>query len=215
VIAAAGFGAAHAWGVAETITSSPACCTFSKATFTTDQGEVVTYQNPGGASHDVTASSNGPDGKPLFASSTIPSGQAPVSGTQYLAAGTYHFFCTVHGPSMSADLVVTGNGSPVPRPAFAVKILSSKLDKVASGGKLKLKVTASTESDGIELTASKGAKKLGSKQNLDLGAGTSRTLKLRLTRAGRRALKGRASAKINVTGTVPFGAPAVAKRRLH
>jgi plastocyanin len=215
VIGAVALGAAHAFGAAETITSSPACCTFSKDTFTVDQGEVATFQNPSGdISHNVTASGNGPDGQSLFRSATITSGQAPVDGTQYLAAGTYHFICTIHS-SMSADLLVTGNGAPVARPDIAFKVLSRKLDRVASRGRLKVKVTASTESSDVALTARKGARKLGSKRNIDLAAGTSRKLKLPLTGAAKSALEGLGSAKVKVTGTVPFGSPATAKRKLR
>jgi plastocyanin len=221
-IGAAAIGAGYALG-AETITSSPSCCTFSKSTFTIGQGEVATFQNANsGVSHNVTASSNGPDGQPLFRSATITSGQAPVDGTQYLAAGTYHFVCTIHGSSMSADLVVTGSGTPLTgsgtplvRPEIALKVLSRKLDRVVTSGKLKVKVTASTESDDISLTARKGDRHLGSKHNVDLSAGTSRRVKLRLTRAGKHALEGLGSAKVKVTGTVPFGSPVTAKRKLR
>jgi plastocyanin len=216
VIGAAALGAPHALGAAETITSSPACCTFSKGTFTTGQGEVASFQNVNsGTSHNVTASGNGPDGQSLFRSATITSGQAPVDGTQYLAAGTYHFICTIHGSSMSADLVVTGSGTPLARPDIAVKVLSRKLDRVVSRGKLKVKVTASTESSDVALTARKGARKLGSKHKIDLAAGTSRKLKLPLTLAAKNALEGLGSAKVKVTGTVPFGSPATAKRKLR
>jgi plastocyanin len=215
-IGAAAFGAPHAFGAAETITSSPACCTFSKDTFTMDQGQVATFQNPGGGiSHNVTGSGNGPDGKSLFRSATITSGQAPVDGTQYLAAGTYHFVCTIHGSSMSADLVVTGNGAPVARPDIAIKVLSRKLDQVVSRGKLKVKVSASTEGSDVTLTARKGFRKLGSKRNIDLTAGASRKVKLPLTPAGKNALEDLGSAKVRVTGTVPFGSPATAKRKLR
>jgi plastocyanin len=206
-------GAGYAFG-AEMISSSPGCCTFGKSTFTSGQGEVVAFQNPGGAPHNVTASSNGPDGQPLFHSATIESGQASVDGTQYLGQGTYRFICTVH-PQMTADLVVTGGGSPLPRPQIALRVLSRKLDKVVSSGKLKVRVTASTESADVALTARKGARKLGSKRNLNLAAGASRKMKVPLTRAARKALEHLRSAKVKVTGSVPFGSPATAKRLLH
>jgi plastocyanin len=214
VTGAAAFGAAHALGVGEPITSSPACCSFSKATFTTDPGQVATFQDQDGVPHNVTASGIGPDGAVLFRSETIDSGQAPVNGTQYLAAGSYAFVCTVH-PDMAANLVVTGNGSPIARPAVVLKVVSKKLDRVLASGKLNVKVSASAASSDVELTALKGAKELGTKGNIDLTAGASRTVKLPLTHSGKNALKNLGSAKVKVSGDVPFGSPVSAKRKLR
>lgn len=207
-------GAAQALAAAETITSSPVCCTFSKPSFTIDQGEVATYQNPGGSSHNVTATANGPDRAELFRSDTIPSGQAPVPGTQYLSQGTYPFVCTIH-PGMAANLVVTGNGTPIPRPDVELKVLSGKLQKVVASRKLKVRVSADSASEDVSLTARKGARKLGSKAGIDLAAGTSRAIKLRLTSAARKALDDLDKAKVKVSATVPFGSPAAAKRTLR
>jgi plastocyanin len=214
VAGAAAFGSAQALGVTETITSSPACCTFAKPTFSLDPGQVATYQNPGGVSHNVFASGNGPDGEPLFSSATIDSGQTPVNGTQYLAPGTYRFVCTIH-PAMTADLVVTGNGSPLARPAVDLKVVSKKLHRVVGSGKLKVKVSASAASSDVALTARKGARKLGSKRNIDLAAGGSRTVKLPLRQSAKNALEDLKSAKLKVSGAVPFGSPATAKRTLR
>jgi plastocyanin len=214
VTGAAAFGAAHALGVTETITTLPACCSFSKATFTIDPGQVAVFQDQDGVPHNVIASGIGPDGAVLFRSDTIDSGQAPVNGTQYLEAGTYPFVCTVH-PDMAANLVVAGSGSPIARPAVVLTVVSKKLDRVLASGKLNVKVSASAVSSDVELTARKGAKKLGSKGNIDLTAGASRTVKLPLTHSGKNALKDLGSAKVKVSGEVPFGSPATAKRKLH
>jgi plastocyanin len=214
VTGAAAFGAAHALGVTETITSSPACCTFSKPSFTLDPGQVATFQDLDGVSHNVIASGIGPDGAVLFRSDTIDSGQAPVNGTQYLGTGTYAFVCTVHS-EMSANLVVSGNGSPLARPGVVLTVVSKKLDRVLASGKLKVKVSASALSSDIELTARKGAKKLGSKGNIDIAAGASPIVKLPLTHSGKNALKDLGSAKVTVSGEVPFGSPATAKRKLR
>jgi plastocyanin len=89
---------------------------FGTTTVTIAQGESVTFTNNDIDSHNVTAMANGADGKPLFASATIPLRQtARVDGTQYLATGSYQFDCTLH-PFMKGTLVVTSAGSPVPRP---------------------------------------------------------------------------------------------------
>jgi plastocyanin len=210
-------GAGYAFGASETVTSSPACCTYSKASFTIDAGTVGSFQNQTpGTPHTMTASEPGPDHKPLFNTGTVSSGQnAAVNGTQYLAPGSYHFFCMIHGPSMSADLIVTGNGPPVARPAISLKVLSRKLAKVASSGKLKLKLSAATASNGINVSAQKGSRKLGAVKKVDLAAGASRVVKLTLSSSARKALEGVSSAKVKATADVPFGAPADAKRRLH
>jgi plastocyanin len=210
-------GAGYAFGASETVTSSPACCTYSKPSFTIDAGTVGSFQNQTtGTSHTMTASDNGPDAKPLFDTGTVSSGQgAAVEGTQYLAPGSYHFFCEIHGPSMSADLIVSGNGTPVARPQISLKLLSKDLAKVASSGKLKLKLSAVTAATGIDVSAQKGPKKLGSVKKVNLAAGASRIVKLLLSSSARKALESLSSAKVKATASVPFGAPAEAKRRLH
>ena len=214
VAGASAFGAAAALGATEAITVAPDCCVYSKAAFTIDAGQVATFSNLGGASHDVTATTNGPDGEKLFASPTIAGGgQAPVDGTQYLEPGSYAFFCTVH-PDMTATLQV-GAGTPVARPEVALKVLSSKIDKVVSSRTLKVKATAVGASNGVVLEAKKGTRKIGSKKNVNLAAGSSQTVKLKLTNAGKNALKKLGSAKVSVSAEVPFGSPASAKRKLH
>jgi plastocyanin len=210
-IAALGTGIALA--VTEQITAAPGTA-FSKSSFTIDAGVVATFNNTGDTSHDVTASGEGPDGEKLFRTEIIDAGaQSPMNGTQYLSPGTYHFICVIHGSTMAAELVV-GPGTPVARPQVKVRVLSSKVEQVVSGGKLRLKLTATTASQDVALVAKKGARKLGSKGNLDLAAGASRTVKLPLTAAGKGVLDDLESAKVKLTATVPFGAPAKASRNL-
>jgi plastocyanin len=213
-VATIAIGAGQALGASEPITASPQSfcppnCIFSKPTFTIDQGTVATFQNMDTITHNVSG--------PGFQSSPLnvgPGQSAPVQGTQFLDPGTYQFVCTLH-TGMSASLVVSSSGTPVARPKVKLKILSSKLDKVVSSRRLKVKVTAVTASNNVSLTAKKGAKKLGSKANIDLAAGASRTVKLRLTGAGRNALDGLKSAKVKVTAKVPNGSPVSATRTLR
>jgi plastocyanin len=210
---AAALGASQALGASEPITTSTACCSFGKASFTIDQGTVATFQNldPGASPHNVTAVDSGANGKPLFSSATINIGQTPVQGTDSLAPGTYRFFCTVHPTQMSGELVVAGSGSP----GVAVKILSRNLAGVVSSRQLKVKLRAVTASNDVSLTARKGTRKLGSERGIDLSAGASRTVRLPLSRAGRNFLKNLRTAKVKVTATVPGGKPVSATRLLR
>jgi plastocyanin len=200
----------------QTITTSATSDSFSQASFAIDQGDVASLQNTSVQNtHNVTAQDNGPDGKKLFRTpDTDPGNTAPVNGTQYLAQGQYHFVCTIHA-GMEANLTVTGNGTPVARPDIELKVLSSKLDKVRASRRLKVKVTAPTESKDVALVARKGARKLASKSGIDIAAGSSKTLRLKLTGSGRKALELLQKAKVKVTGTVPFGSPDSARRTLR
>ena len=106
--------ASASFGAAQTIIAADDF--YSTASYTADQGDVVPFQNTGTSSHDATARGNGPDGGPLFSMPSIGTGSATVKGTQYLTAGTYAFYCTVHPLSMSGNLIISGNGTPVAAP---------------------------------------------------------------------------------------------------
>lgn len=204
--------AASAWGVAQTIVASDDF--FSTASYTMDQGDRPTLQNAGTGSHNATASSKGPDGEPLFISPTIGTGSTTVNGSQYLTAGSYAFICTVHPLSMQASLTVSGSGTPTARPKVDVTISASSLSAAAKKGKLPVKVQALTLSDGVELDAKLGKVTLGTQKAFNLAAGQTRKITLKLTKAGRSKLTGRKSAKVTVTGSVPFGSPDSAKKTL-
>jgi plastocyanin len=186
--------------------------TFTAGTYTTDQGEVVPFQVTG-STHNVTAHQNGPDGKALFRTPTISGGTVGVNGTQYLAAGDYTFFCTVHPTTMQATLRVTGLGTPVARPAASLSLRSKKLSKVSKKGIL-VAITASTKVDGASLIAKLGKSTIGKANGLSFAAGqSSQTVKL--TKAGKSKLKGKSKATVNVTADIPFGSPASGKAKLN
>jgi plastocyanin len=116
VLLAAGVSAAVPLALGDQQVTAEPRDRYGTPTVTIAQGESVTFTNHDVDSHNVTATANGPDGKPLFASATISLGQtARADGTQYLASGSYQFDCTLH-PFMKGTLVVTSAGSPVPRP---------------------------------------------------------------------------------------------------
>lgn len=209
-MAASAIAATSAFGVAQMIVASDDF--FAAAAYTMDQGDRPTLQNAGVNQHNVTARANGPDGDFLFISPTIGNGSTTVEGTQYLTAGTYAFFCTTHPLSMSGDLQVSGLGAPVARPKIDVILGAGKLDKIAKKGKLLVTVKALTKSDDVELELKLGKTTIGSQKAFDLAAGQSRKLTLKLNKAGKSKLGDRNSAKLKLSGEVPFGSPDSAKR---
>ncbi|MSO41169.1 MAG: hypothetical protein EXQ70_04630 [Solirubrobacterales bacterium] len=157
---------------------------------------------------------NGTDGKPLFSSGDVfPNNAAPIQGIQYLADGEHHFYCTIHPSSMQGTFQISGNDA-VARPKITVAIKASKLGKVAGKGKLPVSVHAVTQSNGVTLTAKLGKKTLGSVKGLNLSAGSTRKLSVKLTGAGKSALKNKSKATVKLLGSVRFGSPASASKKL-
>ena len=115
VCAAAALLALPAPAAAEQVIEAQTVWRFDALDYAIDQGEPVLFRNSDPLSpgeHDVTSNDEGPDGKPLFVSETIPAGQeAPVVGAAQLKTGSYGFYCSVH-PFMVATLEVTGQGTP-------------------------------------------------------------------------------------------------------
>jgi hypothetical protein len=183
---------------------------------TIPQGGSLDVRNNDPAPHDVTASANGPDGRGLFRSATFggPGVTKPVAGVQYLRAGDYPFICSVH-PFMTGTLHVTSAGQPVARPDIEVTLPAQSLDRVRSTGRLAVRLQARTRANDVVLVARKGRTVVARRTNLDRPAGTTRTLSLALTAAGRRALRGLDRATVTLAGTVPFGAPDTVRRTLR
>jgi plastocyanin len=202
--------AAIALGAPATITNNPADNTFLPTSFNHDAGTVATYLHSGGAPHDVTATTNGPDGKALFRSATISSGSTPVNGTQFLGPGPYPFFCTVHGPSMSGTLIV-GAGTPQARPSVALQVLDKKLAEVVKKKQLRVQVTT-TGSGKAPVSAFLGKKEVATAG--EVTAPGTKVLKLKLTAKGRNAIKKKAKVTLTVKSSIAFGKPATATAKL-
>src|SRR4051794_34349683 len=122
VVAIALFAGGLAFAASQTIVGTGSN-TYTVATYTADQGEVVQFQVTG-SSHNVMAHQSGPDGGALFRTPTISGGSTGVQGTQFLTAGTYTFFCSVHPSTMQATLNVTSNGTPQARPSAQLSVRS-------------------------------------------------------------------------------------------
>jgi plastocyanin len=185
--------------------------TFSASTYTIDQGEVAQLQVTG-SSHNVTAHQPGPDSRALFRTPTITGGSAGVDGTQYLSAGDYTFFCSVHPSTMQATLHVTSNGAPLARPSAQLSVRSKKVAKASKKGIL-VAITASAKVDGASLVAKLGKTTIGKLDGLSLAAGQSFAT-VKLTKAGKSKLSKKSKASVTVTADIPFGSPATGKAKL-
>jgi hypothetical protein len=214
-----GLGTASGATAADKIVSGTSCCTFAGGPYFQDLGENPLYQNPAEADapHNVTSVAAGPDGASLFASETIaPGDSSVVDGTQYLSAGAYPFYCTLHGQSMSGVLTVQGEkGEVVPRPKIDVAIPSQRLRTVRRTGKVKVRVSAVTEAGSVILRVSRGNKLVALKSGLSLAAGTSRTIAVPLSKSGRKQVKTGRAVKLSLKGSVRFGSPDSATRNLR
>ena len=157
-----------------------------------DQGGHVSFANRDVTSHDVTARDVGPDGAPLFRSALVAAGgEAPVTGVEYLAAGSYAFYCSVH-PQMTGTVRVTTAGTPEPRPGGgssggAASDTTPPRVSLSAGRGLKAVVT-SDEPVAVAVTARRGRRVLARGSGRMETAGRA-TVRLKPTGAGRKALK--------------------------
>ena len=198
---------------------------YSTPTIEIDQGEKVIFRNGDVATHDVTAQQKGGDGKPLFASPLIDQGEeAEVKGADTLTTGSYAFFCSVH-PQMKGSINVNGNGTPKPRegaaapgapasgatpdpgdkqaPTVGVRILSSAMRATRSAGVLRVRVNVD-EASTVTLRAIARPKVGGplvtiATGKLSMTGAGKRNVEALLTKAGKRALKGRKRLAVVVT----------------
>ena len=190
---------------------------FFQGDVTIAQGEAVTFQNMDTVPHDVTAQGKGADGKPLFQSAQVGTGQsAPVEGVQYLTSGSYPYICSIH-PFMKGTITVSSDGTPKPRPggggstgggggqasadtsapSLTVKVLDTKRSKVRKRRSLQVAVTTS-EPATVTVTATSGGKVLARGTSKLNKAGTKK-LSIKLTKAGLKAAKSKKPVSVTIT----------------
>jgi plastocyanin len=201
---------------ADEITSDKLTNTFTGGPFQQSAGQISSYLNPLGsnAPHNVVATGRGPDGVPLFSSGTLsPGDSAPLPGTQYLSPGTYAFVCTLH-EGMADELIVTG-GTPAPRPEIGLKIPRQKLKAVRKSGTLAVDVKGVNEATGVSLSISKGKKVLGKASGISVATSTTLTVSVKLSSAGKKAIKSGRKAAVTAKGSLAFGKTVTAKRTLR
>jgi plastocyanin len=198
---------------------------FFQGDVTIAQGEAVTFQNMDTVPHDVTAQSKGADGKPLFQSAQVGTGQsAPVEGVPYLTTGSYPYICSIH-PFMKGTITVSSDGTPKPRPgggsgggagtaqqpsgdttapSLTVKVLDTKRSKVRKRRSLQVSLTTN-EPATVTVTASSGGKVLARGTSKLNKAGTKK-LSIKLTKAGLKAAKSKKPVSVTVTADGKDGA---------
>ena len=184
---------------------------------TIDQGEPLFFRNADLSNHDVVARLAGPNGKPLFTTPLIgPGAEAAVEGARSLTAGRYEFFCSIH-PFMQGALTVTSMGTPQPGPgggsggggggdsqppSVQVRLLDRSASKVRRARRIRVRVemneagsvelTATTERSRRPVTVARGRHSFASPR--------SAAITLRLTRAGRRAVRAGRTLKLAAVG---------------
>jgi len=156
--------------------------------------------------HNVTATDNGADGRPIFASATIGGGDtAPVVGADALAPGTYGFYCTIHPKQMMGTLTVSGDAvaADTTAPTLSARVDSSSLRKLEQTKSLLATITAS-ETVTARITVRAFDTTLASR-TISLAPGATAVV-LKLTAAGLRGIRKRSKVNVKVTMSAQDGA---------
>lgn len=178
---------------------------YANPSVTIDQGEPLYFHNLDLVGHDVTSLDAGPDGKSLFKTPVISTGErVPVEGAEKLGPGSYPFICSIH-PYMTGSVSVTGEGvreggrEDRRAPGLKVRILDADLRAVrregALGARVKIDERASVHLSG-RMTVGDRRLKLGTAdEELKPGA---QVVEVELARKAKRALEDAKRAKIAV-----------------
>ena len=209
-------GAAGGAG-AVTIDAGEECCVFVGGPFSQPAGVKAQLTNPGApntAPHNVYSDATGRDGGPLFFSTLVQPGQTrPVRGTEYLAAGSYEFVCTLHN-GMTGTLEVSG-GRPAARPRVLPAVPTQSLATVRKKGRIAVTVRSPGGTGPVSLSATSAGRAIGSLRTGPLASGRSRKVSVTLSRQGKRLVAKGNSVKIEVRAVAEFGVPAKATKTLR
>jgi plastocyanin len=193
---------------------------YTNPNVTIDQGEPLTFRNTDFAMHDVTSDAQGDVKGRLFASDTIGSGSTSfVEGSQYLTAGTYTFFCTIHPEQMKGTLTVTSAGTPKPRPgtgapppadttgpALSLSPRGAKAKSLKKGRALTVDI-GTDEPASLTLTVKLGSLRAARVKESFTSAG-SRRLSVTLNKKARKKLRRGSRLTLTLDGTDSAGNPA-------
>jgi plastocyanin len=156
--------------------------------------------------HNVTATDNGADGKPLFASATIGGGDtAPVIGTDKLGPGTYGYFCTIHPKQMTGTLTVAGDAMSTDT---TPPILSARVDSKSLRALEQRKALLATITSSETVTATVSVRAFDvtlARRTVSLAPGAT-AVALKLTAAGLRGIRKRSSVNLKVSISAQDGA---------
>ncbi|MFZ9669273.1 MAG: cupredoxin domain-containing protein [Solirubrobacterales bacterium] len=192
---------------AATITAAAECCTFVGNPFSQAAGIEADLLNPGlpnRVPHNVYASQKGADGGPLFYSSlAVPGTTVPVRGTEYLQAGSYRFTCTLH-TGMNGMLEVSP-GTAVSRPRVTPSVKSSSLTQVRRKGRIDLGLKADSDTGPVTVTVTANGSLVATGKVESLRPSAVRSLSVRLSAKGRKAIAKGSSVRFKVSAVAEFG----------
>jgi plastocyanin len=179
---------------------------FSPGGVSIHKGEKVTWRWTGGDKNHTVTSDPGQaesfESHPGVATPLVTDGPSGETFSHTFShTGTFSYTCRVH-PSMTGTVSVVAPGAPLKdtkAPVTTLKIRRVTPRSAARSGRIKVKVTvdeAATET----VVARLGRRRIARKTVKFLSAGT-KTIRLKLNRRGRRALRRRRRAKIRVRAT--------------
>jgi plastocyanin len=173
---------------------------WTPAEVTVAQDGNVEFSNPSETEHGIYWVST-PGGAPSCESAVPVGTSAAASGTKwkgdctFAKAGTYTYYCTVHGPAMSGRITVSATGTTTSGPAPTTGATNtgttpSGAPAPEAGGGSQGTATAGSVLSAVELSARRGAVH-GSLTVSSAAAGGTLTIVLRARLAGRTSVVGR------------------------